>query len=129
MGGAADHLRRLDAGVPGALRPEPRLWVSLVAEHARRDGARRVERGGVRDWRRRECDLGGADAGDGCCGQVVGEGGAGGVCGGGTVRLFLMELAHFPNFSENPKIKIYGQSALSAADSKNEKLSASPLTR
>ena len=43
MGGAADHLRRLDAGVSVALRPEPRLWVSLVAEHARRDGAGRVE--------------------------------------------------------------------------------------
>ena len=83
MGGAADHLRRLDAGVSDALRPEPRLWVSLVAEHAGRDGAGRVERGGVCDWRRRECDLGGAVAGDGCCGQVVREGGAGGVCGGG----------------------------------------------
>lgn len=84
VGGAANHPRRLDAGVPDTLRPEPRLWVSLVAEHARRDGARRLERGGVCDWRRRECDLGGAVAGDGCCGQVVGEGGAGAVCGAAT---------------------------------------------
>ncbi len=83
VGAAAGHLRQLDAGVPDVLSDQSRLWVFVVAEQARRDGTRRVERGGVCDWRRDECDLGGADAGDGCCGAVAGQGGVGWVCGEG----------------------------------------------
>lgn len=47
---------------------------AATATASLQDGAGRVEGGGVCDWRRRECDLGGAVAGDGCGGQVVGEG-------------------------------------------------------